>query len=75
MVESADFASTSAVHAELRNAAARGAAVLVVSADLAELIALASRLLVMQGGRIVGELPVAEAPAERIGLMLGGAHA
>ena len=42
-----DFASTAAVHQELRFAAVRGAAVVVVSIDLSELIALASRLIVI----------------------------
>ncbi len=44
-----DFASTAAVHEELRLAAARGAAVVVVSIDLGELLVLASRLIVHSG--------------------------
>lgn len=70
-----DFAAARAVHAELRAAAAAGAAVVIASTDLAELMALAGRLLVMQGGQIAGELAAAEASAERIGLLMGGAAA
>jgi ABC-type uncharacterized transport system ATPase subunit len=49
-----------------------GAAVLLVSLDLDELMAVSDRLVVMQGGRISGELPAAEADAETLGLMMGG---
>jgi simple sugar transport system ATP-binding protein len=49
-----------------------GAAILLVSLDLDELMALSDRLLVMQGGRIRGELSHDEADPERLGLMMGG---
>ncbi len=67
-----DFAATAAVHDELLRAADRGAAVVVVSIDLGELFALADRLIVIQGGRIVGETPTHRASAAEIGVMLGG---
>jgi general nucleoside transport system ATP-binding protein len=67
-----DFAATAAVHQELRLAAARGAAVVVVSIDLDEILALASRLIVIQGGRITGEVAANEVTAAEIGVMLGG---
>ena len=67
-----DFAATVAVHQELRLAAARGAAVVVVSIDLDEILALASRLIVIQGGRITGEVAVNQVTAAELGVMLGG---
>ena len=67
-----DFASTAAVHEELRVAAARGAAVVVVSIDLGELLALASRLIVIQAGRITGEVAADQVTSAELGVMLGG---
>ena len=48
----------------------RGAAILLVSSELEEVTALADRLLVMAGGRIVAELDPARATAEEIGLLM-----
>jgi simple sugar transport system ATP-binding protein len=67
-----DFAATAAVHEELRVAAARGAAVIVVSIDLGELLALADRLIVIQAGRITGETAADQVTAAELGMMLGG---
>jgi simple sugar transport system ATP-binding protein len=60
------------VHGELLAQRERGAAVLLVSEDLDELLALADRLIVMYEGRIVGRLPAAEADPERLGLLMAG---
>ncbi len=56
-------------------AAARdaGAAVLWVAAEVAELLSLADRILVMFEGRLVADLPAAEADEERLGLLMAGA--
>jgi general nucleoside transport system ATP-binding protein len=67
-----DFASTAAVHEELRMAAVRGAAVIVVSIDLGELLMLANRLIVLQAGRITGEVAADQVTAAELGVMLGG---
>ncbi|EIA39150.1 sugar transport ATP-binding protein [Thermus parvatiensis] len=45
---------------------------LLVSADLSEVLSLADRILVMYGGRIVGELTPEEATEERLGLLMAG---
>jgi ribose transport system ATP-binding protein len=50
----------------LRDLAARGMAVLIVTSDMLELIGLSDRIAVIYEGRIVGELPAAEASEERI---------
>ncbi len=48
-----DVRATQAVHDRLRAAAANGAGVVVYSSDLDEVLALASRVVVMYGGRLV----------------------
>src|SRR5690606_27558440 len=67
-----DFASTEAVRRRVLEAREAGAAVLYASADLDELIELADRIVVMHGGRIVGELLRGDATAERLGALMGG---
>jgi simple sugar transport system ATP-binding protein len=52
-----DLGASRAIHDALRAAAARGVAVVVVSADLHELRALSDRILVMARGAIAAELP------------------
>ena len=56
----------------LRAAAAEGAAVLLVSSDLDEILALADRIAVIFRGRIVGEMPGADVDPEELGLLMGG---
>ncbi len=55
-------------------AAARddGAAVLWVSSELAELLSLADRILVMFEGRLAADLPAGEVDEERLGLLMAG---
>ena len=55
----------------LRDARGKGLAVLLISADLEELIGLSDRLLVMLRGRIVGELPPTVTPADLGSYMTG----
>ena len=63
------------IHKELVKARDQGLAVLLVSADLSEILALSDRILVMHGGRIVGELTPEEATEERLGLLMAGVTA
>jgi simple sugar transport system ATP-binding protein len=63
------------IPARIRAAAAKGTGVLVLSADLDELRALASRILVIARGTIVAEVPPSTSDDEIGRLMLGGAHA
>ena len=67
-----DIAATEYVHGELLAQRQRGAGVLLVSEDLDELLALADRLIVLYEGRVVGELPAANADPERLGLLMAG---
>jgi ABC-type uncharacterized transport system ATPase subunit len=57
-----DMRATSEVHSRLREARDHGAAVLLISEDLDEILLLADRLGVMSRGRIVAEF---NAPADR----------
>ena len=52
-----DIGAVEAIHASMVQARDQGMAVLLVSADLNEVISLADRILVMHQGQITGELP------------------
>jgi simple sugar transport system ATP-binding protein len=67
-----DFTAVAEVHARLAAARDRGAAVLMVSEDLDELLALADRIVVMSGGRVVHECAAAGADRHDIGRHMGG---
>lgn len=66
-----DLGASHDIHARLREAAAAGAGVLVFSADLDELRALCSRILVLSRGRIVADLPPSTSDEELGRRMLG----
>ncbi len=67
-----DFAAVAEIHARIRAARDRGAAVLLVSADLDEIFALATRILVMSEGRIVHQTPVEGAEPAVLGKYMAG---
>jgi simple sugar transport system ATP-binding protein len=67
-----DVAAIETVHRYLREAAAGGVGVLLISEDLDEILALADRVLVMYEGRIAGERSAAEATVEELGLLMAG---
>lgn len=67
-----DVGSTEAIHRRLVLARDGGAAVMIVSSELDEVLALADRIAVMYRGRIVGILP-AGASRDELGLMMAGA--
>jgi len=50
----------------------RGAAIVLISEDLEELLEVSDRILVMREGRIVGEVKGELATAERLGMLMGG---
>ncbi len=68
-----DVGAIEAVHGYLRQAAADGMAVLLLSEDMEEILALADRIAVIYEGSIVGTLAAPEATVEQIGLMMAGA--
>lgn len=68
-----DIGTYAYVHRQVAELRERGAGVLLISEDLDELRILSDRIAVILRGRIVGDLPVAEATNERLGeLMTGG---
>jgi general nucleoside transport system ATP-binding protein len=69
-----DVGAIEFIHAQLRSARSAGKAVLLVSADLAEILALADRVAVMYGGRIVVVLPRGQADQEVLGPYMTGAE-
>jgi simple sugar transport system ATP-binding protein len=69
-----DVGAIEFIHGRLRDARDHGKAVLLVSADLAEVLALADRIAVMYGGRFVAVLPRAEATPEILGPFMTGAE-
>jgi ABC-type uncharacterized transport system ATPase subunit len=71
-----DVGAIEFVHAQLREARDRGKAILLVSADLAEVLALADRVAVMYGGRFVTVMSRADASPDTLGpYMTGAEHA
>jgi len=61
-----DVGGKAEVHQLLVELAERGTAVLVISSDLPEVLALGDRVLVMAQGRLAGELSRADASEERV---------
>lgn len=61
-----DVGARSEIYRLLRTLAARGVALVVVSSDLPEVLALADRIIVMAEGNTVGELPGDTATEEQV---------
>jgi len=68
-----DVRTKLAIHELLRAQAEAGRAIVLVSSELQEILALATRVLVMRAGRIVGELDRRSASEESIGALAMGA--
>ncbi len=67
-----DVAGIETVHTYLREAAARGMGVLLISEDLDEILALSDRIAVMYEGGIAGERDAGTATVEELGLLMAG---
>ncbi len=67
-----DVGSIEYIHSQLVRKRDEGAAVLVVSAELDEILGLADRILVMFEGQIMGIVPADQASKENIGLLMAG---
>lgn len=67
-----DVGAIEQVHARLLEARARGAALLLISADLDELFTLSDRLVVLYEGAIVAEGPIDEFTPANVGLLIAG---
>jgi general nucleoside transport system ATP-binding protein len=69
-----DAGAAAAIHQALIDLAANGAAVLVISQDLDELLTLTDRMAVINQGVLSAPLVTHEASIEEIGLLMGGLH-
>lgn len=65
-----DVGSTEFIHRRAIAQRDAGTAVLLVSADLDEILELSDRILVIHRGRVVGDFDAASAERERIGLLM-----
>ena len=69
-----DAAAAAAIRQALLDLAAKGAAVIVISQDLDEVMEVADSFAALNEGRLSDPVPTKGLTIERIGLMLGGAH-
>lgn len=67
-----DIGSTDFIRRQIIDLAGSGAAVLLVSQDLQEVLSCCDRVLVMYRGRVVGERRPSETTEEEIGLLMAG---
>jgi len=68
-----DVGAIETVRNRLVEAADVGVGILLISEDLEEIMSLADRITVMYEGRIVADIPAANASREQIGMLMGGA--
>ena len=68
-----DIGAIEFIHQQIVEARDAGLPVLLVSADLNEIMSLSDRILVMYEGKIMGDLSQAEADPETLGMMMAGA--
>jgi general nucleoside transport system ATP-binding protein len=67
-----DVGSIEFIHHRIVAARDKGSAVLLISAELDEILALADRIAVMYKGRIIDVMPAADASREKLGLLMAG---
>ena len=69
-----DVGSIEFIHERLLQARDEGKAVLLISADLEEILSISDRIVVIYEGKIVGIMDPQEADEEILGLMMTGGH-
>jgi ABC-type sugar transport system ATPase subunit len=70
-----DVGAKAEIHALVDELAASGQAVLLISSELPELLALSTRVLVLRAGRVAGELARAEVDEESVLRLMAGVRA
>jgi simple sugar transport system ATP-binding protein len=70
-----DIGAIEFIYTQLRAMRDAGCAVLIVSSELDEILALSNRVVVMNQGRIAGELPIEECTEASLGLLMVGGDA
>ena len=68
-----DIGAIEFIYSQLRAMRDAGCAVLLVSSELDEILALSDRVLVMVQGRVSVALDIADCNEERLGLLMAGA--
>jgi general nucleoside transport system ATP-binding protein len=69
-----DAGAAAAIHQSLVDLAARGSAIVVISQDLDELLAISDSLAVINEGRLSAKRAISEISIDEIGLLMGGVH-
>lgn len=69
-----DAGAAAAIHQALVDLAAEGSAIVVISQDLDELLAISDEIAVINEGRLSQAMRVGEASIDEIGLLMGGVH-
>ncbi len=70
-----DVGAIEFIHKQLIALRDRGCAVLLISVELEEIMSLSDRIIVMNAGRLVGEVARGQADENELGLMMGGGRA
>lgn len=65
-----DIGAIEFIHEQLRALRDAGCSILLVSTELEEILSLSDRVIVMNQGRITGELPVAQCNEKNLGLLM-----
>lgn len=69
-----DAGAAAAIHQAIADLAAKGSAMVIISQDLDELLAICDTLAVINLGRISRSMDVGQVSVEEIGLLMGGIH-
>ncbi|MBT3556168.1 MAG: ABC transporter ATP-binding protein [Rhodospirillales bacterium] len=69
-----DAGAAADIHRALQELARNGTAILVISQDLDELMAISTRFAVISEGRLSAPQPTGQMSVEEIGLLMGGVH-
>ena len=67
-----DIGAAQAIRAAMRHLLEDGAAIIIISQDLEELLVMSHRICVLNQGQLSDPLPTRDVTAESIGLMMGG---
>lgn len=67
-----DLAARDYLWLRFRQEREKGKGILLISADLEEILALSDRVGVLYGGKLLGPIPVEEASSEKLGLYMSG---
>ena len=69
-----DAGAAAAIHQAIVDLADNGSAIIVISQDLDELLAICDEMAVINEGKLSKTLKVGEASVDEIGLLMGGIH-